>query len=267
MNEDLRVFLSTVGHDAPDIAGPFGRTFAQEQRAAFPGVQLRSHPRAQIAGRKAVRESRRPDGVALVRVARVPDQNDGDRVRGILEDDGWLSGDDGIDNYVEESGAHDLVSFVDRRNLLDQGLVQGLGDRVRSSGILGSDDDVRAEGAEFGGEATLGVDLEIEQGSGDGGSCAQSKKNNEEATAIGAEQVADDAPEHCAICGVARGHHSPRRIGAGSYREARRRGMALPSRVTRAARARITKRTSTEGAGAAPKILSPTKRARRMPSA
>ena len=51
-------------------------------------------------------------------------------------------------------------------------------------------------------------------------------------------------------------------IIAGSMREARRSGMALPSKVTIAASPITTKKTSNVGSGAAPKIFSPTRRAR-----
>src|SRR5712664_2110000 len=128
-------------------------------------------------------------------------------------------------------------------------------------------DHIGAEGSEFRGEAALGVDLKIEESGGDGGAGAKGKQHNEKATGVRAEETADNAPEHGPI-GCARvGHHSPRKIGAGSMRDARRSGRALPRIVTPVASAMTTKKTITEGSGAAPKIFSPTKRAKTIPSA
>src|SRR5580700_3167897 len=75
---------------------------------------------------------------------------------------------------------------------------------------------IRAESAKFGGDAALGIHLEIKERGGDGGAGAESEKNDEQAAAIGSEQTANDAPEHGSIAGARRAHHSPRRIGAGS---------------------------------------------------
>src|SRR5437762_13558720 len=99
----------------------------------------------------------------------------------------------------------------------------------------------------------LGVDLEIEASGGDCGACAARQQDDEKAAAVGAEKATDDPPEHGSIGGLA-WHHSPRRIGAGSYLEARRSGRALPRIVTPPASAIITKKTMSEGSGAAPKI-------------
>lgn len=77
-------------------------------------------------------------------------------------------------------------------------------------------DHISAEGTEFRGEAPLGVDLKIEEGGSDGGAGAQGEQHNKEAAAIGAQETADDAPEHGAIGGTEGGHHSPLRMGAGS---------------------------------------------------
>ena len=72
----------------------------------------------------------------------------------------------------------------------------------------------------------LGVDLKIKERGGDGGACSESEENDEEAAVVSGEQPAHDAPEHGRLA-----HHSPRRIGAGSYFEARRRGRALPNKA------------------------------------
>src|SRR5258707_13947757 len=126
---------------------------------------------------------------------------------------------------------------------------------------------IGARGSELRGEPELGVDLMIEESGGDGGAGAKGKQHNEKATGVRAEETADNAPEHGPI-GCARvGHHSPRKIGAGSMRDARRSGRALPRIVTPVASAMTTKKTITEGSGAAPKIFSPTKRAKTIPSA
>src|SRR5260370_31810992 len=98
-------------------------------------------------------------------------------------------------------------------------------------------DHIGAEGSEFRGDAALGVDLEIEEGGGDGGACAQGKQHNEKATGGRAEETADNAPEHGPIACAKGVHHSPRRMGAGSQREARRSGKGLPKIVTPAASA------------------------------
>src|SRR5260370_10169549 len=123
------------------------------------------------------------------------------------------------------------------------------------------------ESGEFGGKATLGVDLKIEEGGGDRGTRAEGQQHDEKPAGVGTKQAADDAPEHRSICCARVWHHSPRRMGAGSMRDARCSGRALPRIVTIAASAIITKKTMSEGSGAAPKILSPRRRARIIPSA
>src|SRR5215472_3464146 len=129
------------------------------------------------------------------------------------------------------------------------------------------DDYVWTKGAKFGGEAALGVHLKIEESRGDGGADAERQQHDEQASGISAQQTPEDAPEHGSI-GVSRlGHHSPRRMGAGSIREARRSGRTLPRRVTSAASPITTKKTSSVGSGAAPKIFSPSRRASTIPSA
>jgi len=82
--------------------------------------------------------------------------------------------------------------------------------------ILWEDEHVGTEGAKFGSEAALGVDLEIEERGSDSGARAQGEQHNEKAAGVGAEKAADDAPEHGSIRCAKVGHHSPRRIGAGS---------------------------------------------------
>jgi hypothetical protein len=77
------------------------------------------------------------------------------------------------------------------------------------------DQDVSAEGAELSSEAAFGVDLEIEESGGDGSTCAESEKHDEEPATIGAEEAAEDAPEHGSIGCAVGSHHSPRRMGAG----------------------------------------------------
>src|SRR5271163_879104 len=92
--------------------------------------------------------------------------------------------------------------------------------RVTSSGSLRglrrSDENVGTKGAEFSSDATLGVDLKIEECGGYGRSRAKGEQDNEQTPTIGAEQTANDAPEHGSIAAARRAHHSPRRIGAGS---------------------------------------------------
>src|ERR1700674_3679288 len=95
------------------------------------------------------------------------------------------------------------------------------------------DDNVCAESAEFGSETALCVNLEIEESGSDGGACAKGEQQNEKAAGIGAEEASDDAPEHGSITCAMRGHHPPRNMGAGLYREARRSGIALPRSVDR----------------------------------
>src|SRR5258708_38276635 len=117
-------------------------------------------------------------------------------------------------------------------------------------------DHIGAEGAEFGGQAALGVDLKIEESGCNCRARAKCQEHDEQPAWICAKQAADDAPEHSPIGCATVGHHSPRRIGAGSYREARRKGRALPRMVTPAASAIIMKKTMSEGSGAAPQIFS-----------
>src|SRR6266566_383620 len=148
---------------------------------------------------------------------------------------------------------------------MDDGLRQRLGAwRQRT---FRNDQYVWAEGAEFGGEAALGIDLQIKKGGGDGSAGSEGEQHDEQPAAVGSEQTPKDAPEHRSI-GIAKfSHHSPRKMGAGSMREARRRGMALPRSVTMAAIPITTRKTSRVGSGAAPKILSPSRRAKTMPRA
>jgi hypothetical protein len=83
-------------------------------------------------------------------------------------------------------------------------------------GVKGSYEHVWAKSAEFRSEAALGIYLEIEKGGGDGGSCAKSEENDEQAAAIRSEQPANDAPEHGSVADAIGAHHSPRKMGAGS---------------------------------------------------
>src|SRR3989442_1836444 len=101
-------------------------------------------------------------------------------------------------------------------------------------------DKIRAKGLEFDGETLLRVDLEIKEGGGDGGACAKSQQHDEEPAAVGAKQSPDDAPEHHSIVCATVGHHSPRRMGAGSDPEARPNRRALPRILTPAASSMIT---------------------------
>jgi hypothetical protein len=78
------------------------------------------------------------------------------------------------------------------------------------------DDYVCSESAKFGCETAVGINLEIEERGSDGGACAKGEQHNEKAAGIGAEQTSDDAPEHGSITCAMSGHHSPRRMGAGS---------------------------------------------------
>src|ERR1700682_6104385 len=148
---------------------------------------------------------------------------------------------------------------------MDNGFGQCFGEELRR--ILREDEHVGTEGAKRRGESALGVNFEIEESGSDGGACAKGEQHNEKAAGIGAEEASDDAPEHgsitCAMCG----HHSPRKMGAGLYREARRSGIALPRSVTPVASAITTRKTMRDGSGAAPKIPSPRRRARIIPSA
>src|SRR5258708_23741313 len=92
----------------------------------------------------------------------------------------------------------------------------------RGSGIFRDKYDIGAERAEFGGEAALGVDLKIQQRCGHCRASSKRQQNDEQSSAIGSKNSPDHAPEHFATS-----HHSPRRIGAGSSREARPRGIVL----------------------------------------
>ena len=87
-------------------------------------------------------------------------------------------------------------------------------------------------------------------------------KNHEQPPVICGDQSANNAPEHRSVR-----HYSPRRIGAGSYRDALRKGNALPRSVISAASARMISKTNNFGSGAKPKILMPSSRANKMPTA
>src|SRR5712691_8440272 len=128
-------------------------------------------------------------------------------------------------------------------------------------------DHIGAEGSEFRSEAALGVYLEIEEGGGDCCSSTEGEQHHKEPAWVCAKQSSNDAPEHGPIGCATIGHHSPLRMGAGSYCEARCSGMALPRIVTPAASAMTTRKTINDGSGAAPKILPPTRRARTIPMA
>jgi len=55
--------------------------------------------------------------------------------------------------------------------------------------------------------------LKIQEGGGDGGSCAERKKNDEQAAAVGEDRAAEDAPEHAAIDGAGVRHEgAPEKI-------------------------------------------------------
>src|SRR5216684_4987397 len=170
-------------------------------------------------------------------------------------------------NKKQICGPVNPAPFPGKRHPFDNGFIQRGTQRGCRPNLPRHNEDIGAEHAEFRGKAALGINLEIEKGSGDGCACAKGEQYNEKAAGIGAEQASDDAPEHGSITCAMSGHHSPRRMGAGSYREARRNGRALPRIVTPAASAITTKKTISEGSGAAPKIFSPTTRARTIPSA
>src|SRR5215470_1585133 len=109
----------------------------------------------------------------------------------------------------------------------------------------------------------FGVGLQIEEGGGDRSASRKSEKNDEESAPVREKETANEAAKH-RIVGAWRRHiHSPRRMGAGSQRVARRSGRALPRRVTRVASASTTPRARSEGCGGEPKILMPTIRARK----
>jgi hypothetical protein len=80
---------------------------------------------------------------------------------------------------------------------MDNGFGQCFGAKLRR--IFWEDEHVGSESAKFGGETALGVDLEIEKGGGYGGACAKSEQHNEKAAGVGAEEAADNAPEHGSI--------------------------------------------------------------------
>jgi len=89
---------------------------------------------------------------------------------------------------------------VKRRSQLRFGGL-GHGAIKRCARRSGQDKDIRTERTDFGGDTALGVNLEIEEGGGDGGSCGEGKENNEEAAAVGEEESADEAAEHGTILG------------------------------------------------------------------
>jgi len=97
---------------------------------------------------------------------------------------------------------------------MDNGFGQCFGAELRR--ILREDKHVGAEGAKLGGESAFGVNLEIEEGRSDRRACTQGQQHYKEPPTVRAEEAADDAPKHGSIRGATVGHHSPRRMGAGS---------------------------------------------------
>src|SRR5579864_6163788 len=83
------------------------------------------------------------------------------------------------------------------RNFLDDTFIECACTHTTISPPRG-DNDVRPEGAEFGGDAALGVDLKIQEGGGNRGASAQREQDHEQAAAIRGENSAEDAPEHFA---------------------------------------------------------------------
>src|SRR5579885_2875793 len=157
-----------------------------------------------------------------------------------------------------------LSSRIFEGNRAKNGLGQHRGIFGRASHR--KDEHIGTKAAEFGGQAALGICLKIQERPGNRGARAQSEQNHEEPRAMREKKAAYDTPKHRAIVVRERGHHSPRKIGAGSYWAARRKGRALPSKVTHAARASTATSTRNDGSGAAPKTLSPRMRARIRPS-
>src|SRR5215472_2769799 len=81
-----------------------------------------------------------------------------------------------IGSDVENRESADGLAVQRGGNSLQDGLLQGLVRRWRS--IARSDDDIRTEGAELGGETAFGVDLKIEERGSDGGTRAEREENH-----------------------------------------------------------------------------------------
>src|SRR5580700_4096051 len=63
-------------------------------------------------------------------------------------------------------------------------------------GVKRSYEYIRTEGTKFGSDATLGINLQVEESGRDGGTGAECEQNDKQAAAIGSEQTANNAPEH-----------------------------------------------------------------------
>src|SRR5580700_10245169 len=71
--------------------------------------------------------------------------------------------------------------------------------RLGERSVFRQNEDIGAERAELGGDAALGIYLEIKEFGFDGGACTESEQNCKQSGAIGSQQSSNDAPEHLPI--------------------------------------------------------------------
>src|SRR5580700_2341930 len=111
-----------------------------------------------------------------------------------------LSGQRGdINDAVKIRGISQRSTLIPVGQLFEHRFVEEVRRPVRIDRIARADNDVGAEGAEFSGEAALGIDLEIEERRRDGCARAEGEQNHKQAPAIGAEQTTNNAPEHLSV--------------------------------------------------------------------
>src|SRR6185437_14664300 len=129
------------------------------------------------------------------------------------------------------------------------------GATARSRRPAARNDQVCAEEAKLVRQLFTHVELEIQESRDYGRATDHGHEGDGKAAAIASEQF----PEYTAK------HHSPRRMGAGSKRAARRKGISPPANATRAASPRTIGKRMIFGDAGAPKTLAPRKRARPEP--
>src|ERR1700688_3142758 len=91
-----------------------------------------------------------------------------------------------INDAVKIRGISQRSTLIPVGQLFEHRFVEEVRRPVRIERIARADNNVGAEGAEFSGEAALGIDLEIEECRRDGRARAEGEQNHKQAPAIGA---------------------------------------------------------------------------------
>src|SRR4051812_45054162 len=98
--------------------------------------------------------------------------------------------DGNVSRYVEDRQNTDLLPFQVARNLPTSRFCQCATYGARY--VAWSNHDICTEDAELGGEAALGIELEIQQSGGDRGASAQREKEDQKAAAVRSKHAAHD---------------------------------------------------------------------------